>query len=108
MEESESSATGSARIDLSSASLNTRRRVATRRLFEPFPSAGRERRKIRPCALVDWINVAWKKTAVLVHPRLLVNDLNTEKAADPRDDAHARRHDSFRSMGSSLSNETHA
>ena len=92
MEEPESSATSSARIDLSSASLNTRRRVATRRLFEPFPSAppirdGRERRKIKSCALVDWINVAWKKTAVLVHPRLMVNDLSTEQAAEPRDGA---------------------
>lgn len=84
MEEPEASA--SARIDLSSASLNTRRSVATRRLFEPFPSARRERRKIKPCALVDWINVAWKKTAVLVHPRLMVNDLSTEQAAEPRDD----------------------
>ena len=77
----------SARIDLSSASLNTRRSVATRRLFEPFPSDppirdGRERRKIKPCALVDWINLAWKKTAVLVHPRLMVNDLSTEQAAE--------------------------
>lgn len=86
MEEQEASV--SARIDLSSASLNTRRSVATRRLFEPFPSARRERRKIKPCALVDWINVAWKKTAVLVHPRLMVNDLSTEQAAEePRDDA---------------------
>ena len=100
VKEQESSA--SARIDLSSASLNTRRSTATRRLFEPFPSAppmrdGRERRKIKPCALVDWINVAWKKTAVLVHPRLMVNDLSTEQAAEPRDDA--RRHGSNRSMG---------
>ena len=97
MEEPESSATGSARIDLSSASLNTRRSVATRRLFEPFPTAGRERRKIKPCALVDWINVAWKKTAVLVHPRLMVNDLSTEQAAEPREDT--RRYGSNRSMG---------
>ena len=97
MEEPEASA--SARIDLSSASLNTRRSVATRRLFEPFPSAtrARERRKIKPCALVDCINVACKKTAVLVHPRLMVNGLSTEQAADPRD--YARRQGSNRSMG---------
>lgn len=98
----EPEASASARIDLSSASLNTRRSIATRRLFEPFPPVPitrdrRERPKIKPCAFVDWINVARKKVAVLVHPRLMVNDLSTEQAAEPGDDM--RRYGSNQSLG---------